>query len=187
MYIYYVSLTALGNDNRHFRAPLTWNWKSFHCQQIFRFHTIGENCRDHLMENDWNVSQKLTSCTPVIRFRPRTLFCTKKLPLELYRRFFCVRMNIGCFSWLLSPNRLIEKRSLPSESSFKFTPSVVKYFPVATLMIFAQIRLMPHPHQIFRYSGNCNMVIAMKGASLHLGVAKTKEFTPTIFTVHIKI
>ena len=67
------------------------------------------------------------------------------------------------------------------------TPSVVKYFPVATLMIFAQIRLMPHPHQIFRYSGSCNMVIAMKGASLHLGVAKTKEFTPTIFTVHIKI
>ena len=66
------------------------------------------------------------------------------------------------------------------------TPSVVKYFPVATLMIFAQIRLMPHPHQIFRYSGSCNMVIAMKGASLHLGVAKTKEFTPTIFTAHIK-
>ena len=31
------------------------------------------------------------------------------------------------------------------------------------------------------------MVIAMKGASLHLGVAKTKEFTPTIFTVHIKL
>ena len=96
-------------------------------------------------------------------------------------------MNIGCFSWLLSPNRIIEKKSLPSENPFKFTPSVVKYFPVATLMIFAQVRLMPHPHQIFRYSGSCNMVIAMKGAILHLGVAKTKEFTPTIFTVHIKI
>ena len=31
------------------------------------------------------------------------------------------------------------------------------------------------------------MVIAMKGASFHLGVSKTKDFTPTIFTVHIKL
>ena len=184
------------------------------------------------MENDWNVTQKFTSCTPVIRLNialcfiqksclfidPFFVWClvcrltARNLKLKWwkiswfsdsgvkvdYTKQWSSRCCYGCLCedeyWLFllvlefwSANRIIDRGSLPSDNPFKFTPSVVKCFSVETWMIFAQILLTPHPHQIFRYSGSCNMVIAMKGASLHLGVAKTKEFTPTIFTVHIKI
>ena len=162
------------------------------------------------MENDWNVPQKFTSCTPVIRVNIALCFIQKSclfidpffvwcLVCRLTARNLKLRWwKISWFSdsgvkvdyakqwsssccygclcedeyWLFllvpelwSANRIIDRGSLSSDNPFK-TPSVVKCFFLWKLEWFS-----PHPHQIFRYSGSCNMVIAMKGVSFHLGVS----------------
>ena len=144
----------------------------------------------------WCLVCHLTAWNLKLRWWKISWFSDSGVKVD-YTKQWSSRCCYGCLCedeyWLFllvlefwSANRIIDRGSLPSDNPFKFTPTVVKCFSVETWMIFAQILLTPHPHQIFRYSGSCNMVIAMKGASFHLGVAKTKNSIPLIFTVLIK-